>query len=374
MAFMPKTHDKALTHSARYRDFINGRDHVLEEILAKYLRATDGVMSWLLRNTQAIVSHQMVRVGSLPRSDQRLEAQIGQTFARAHDDLVYLFSRMRTSVYLLSHVAEAEAIGRATGITQKVHVPGQEIHRVMTGDTPSGGSVSARVDLALYRLKAKVMSALKVAQMLGETPKEAIDRIEKAFPKLKGSRPVGRTLRRAKPMKESAKDGPVSLVTGIFDQPTWDQMLQDYTEDSIPGPRGPHDKLVTWAVSDSGDVTFHERYEWELEQEITQDFVDQVRSGQVDAANQNGIHDFMWIAVTDKHTDECCLNRDGLSSAEIEARLKSGELNPDVSDATVPPAHFNCRCTPSPISDDLPAVDPPDYGSFDDWLESKRAA
>jgi hypothetical protein len=178
-----------------------------------------------------------------------------------------------------------------------------------------------------------------------------------------------------KPLKEAAApSGAVTFSTGVIDPATWSDVIDDYFEQEIPGPRGPYDKMVFFNVGDAGDVEFTERYEWELEQEMTQDFVEQVRSGQVDAANENGIEDFMWIAVIDRDTDECCSDRDGLSSGEIEAQLSSGELDPDECDATVPPGHFNCRCAPAPISNDLPEESPPDFGSFNDWLDAKAAA
>lgn len=373
MLFSESVKHKALTLSPRYRDFVNGRDKVLEAILGKYLRAMDHVMAELRIQTERCVSHKQVVTGGLRRSDPRLEGQIDMYFALAAQRFTYLMTRMRTTAYALAHTGEAEAIARALGRPKKVHLSSTVMGQVASKDSPAGGSISGRVDLALYRLKSKVIAAVKLAQIREEKPKETVDLISRAFPKRSRDQVIPKVLRRLKTMQEAGAPK-LQLITGVVDQPTWNQVLDDYREDEIPGPRGPHDKIVLFDIGSDGSVDFTERYEWELEQEITQDFVEQVRSGQIDAAKENGIEDFMWIAVVDDHTDECCTKRDGLSSAEIESELESGKLDADVCDAVVPPGHFNCRCVPAPISEDLPDTPPPDFGSFDDWMESKAAS
>lgn len=364
---MPK--HKSLTLSPRYRDFVNGRDRVLEAILNKYLMAIDRVVGGLRIRTEELYSR--AKVIGAHRHDGGIEASLDPLFREASLEINYLFRRMRGTVYAISHAGEAEAIARALGKPQKTAIPKTKVITQIEKETPSGGAIQDRVEVALFTLKSKVLRAIKMAEIMKDSPAKAIVKIRRAFPHITDISKGPKVLRRLKPMREADKP---NLTFGVIDKDTWDQALTDYAEDDIPGPRGPDDKMILFSVGDQGDVEFHERYEWEIEQEVTQDFVEQVRDGQIDAANENGIDDFMWIAVSDDHTDECCLSRDGLSSSEIESQLKSGKIDSELCDAEVPPAHFNCRCVPAPISSDLPDTAPPDYGSFDDWLDSKRAA
>ena len=94
----------------------------------------------------------------------------------------------------------------------------------------------------------------------------------------------------------------------------------------------------------------------------------------MDAAQENGITDFVWIAVVDDKTDLCCLWRDGLLTSEIQAKL-SEHADDDAGcdlggDGLVPPLHFNCRCSIAPATDAVPKKPDVDYQSFDQWLET----
>jgi hypothetical protein len=112
-------------------------------------------------------------------------------------------------------------------------------------------------------------------------------------------------------------------------------------------------------------------YGWELEQQLTHDFVKSVRDGQIDAANVNGINEFIWIAIIDQRTCElCCEWRSGLTTSEIEKTLADNPELKEHCDVVVPPAHFNCRCGIAPVAIDLETTDiqTTDAKEFDDWL------
>jgi hypothetical protein len=160
------------------------------------------------------------------------------------------------------------------------------------------------------------------------------------------------------------------FATGVIDQDSWDNAVDDYLLDEVPNDRSPYSKVFDETKEPGEDG--HERYQWEVEQQVTDDFVQSVRSGEVDAANENGITDMIWITVIDQKTCQyCCRPRDGMLSAEIEAALKSGKLDADACDALVPPAHPWCRCRVSPATADLPEKAPPDFGPWNDWLAMK---
>jgi hypothetical protein len=214
--------------------------------------------------------------------------------------------------------------------------------------------------------------------LLEETAAEARERVRLAFPKKRKVRGVKRELKPV-PFREAGPKRPpkgfdqeddllavnvsgetYSAAVGYVDDSAWSSMVDDYLGKELPGPRGPQDIV---------DVLGADRYEWEVEQDMMHDFVERVRSGQESAAKENGIVDFMWVAVVDQKTDDCCLKRDGLGSSEIEEKLK-GPWKEDECKATVAPAHFNCRCVMVPMSSDLLDVPTADYGDFDQWLNA----
>jgi len=158
-------------------------------------------------------------------------------------------------------------------------------------------------------------------------------------------------------------DDTVNLAQGFMDEELWNQLLEEYLTDYVPQYREP--KMI-FDVEVGGDT--EEWYGWEIEQYVTHDFVDRVRKGQDEAAKQNGITDFMWIAVIDDKTDECCAWRDGLTSAQIEAKLP--QHKDDDCDAIVPPAHFNCRCTVAPMLDTMTDEPTVNVTEFEEWLNS----
>jgi hypothetical protein len=140
-------------------------------------------------------------------------------------------------------------------------------------------------------------------------------------------------------------------------------MVADYTDEYIPETRAP--EFVYDVKQDSGE--YEEWYGWEIEQEITNDFVTSVREGQETAAKENGVTDFVWIALLDSVTDDCCRWRHAKTSQEIIDELKDKHAD-DECKAVVPPAHFNCRCDLAPMVD-MPDEPPPDFGEFDKWLD-----
>lgn len=378
---MKTAHAKALNQSPRYRKFVTERDQALEAILDKYLRAQDRLLSFLRTQTLTIASHMSHRGITLDQKRQAratFEARISQYFALCQAESIRLMLALRKTTFTLACAGETEAIARALGKPCKFSIHKDKIGKIHAKDTPSGGDVAARVELAYSRLKRDVLDAFQLSQTLESPLDEMLDRLKRAFPSSKSLKRPPNALRSIQESDvtdlNQYKLGKVGLSSGTVDSDTWEEMLDDYTSDELPASiyaRSPADKILFFSVDEDGQVDMTQRYEWELENEMTEDFVSSVRAGEIDAANQNGISDFMWLAVIDKRTDDCCAVRDGLSSSEIEDKLESGDIDSSECDAITPPAHFNCRCRPVPVSDDLPDEAPPDFGSFDDWLAQK---
>ena len=167
------------------------------------------------------------------------------------------------------------------------------------------------------------------------------------------------------PLKAKVDQETKQYAFGTVDDETWQDIVADYQKKYIPKFRGPD--ADTGILKPGEDEETY--YGWEAEQNLTTDFVDKVRDGQIDAARENGINDFVFIAVIDDKTDDCCLSKDGKLISELQ---DNGGSNADGDcEGVIPPLHFNCRCTIAPVSDDLPEAEPrTTFEDFDTWLNS----
>lgn len=354
-----------LSKSKPYSEFKTHRDTALEKLIHNHLSAIDLIIGKMKSKIMSLIT-QRYFVDSFRMHGQ---GPIKQELSFAAVQVSEITKRLRAQAYLLAHAGEAEAIGRALG---KATTSTVKVKEHKDKETFTGGDIYDRMFLYFDRLGRDIQDALQMSQVLEEDPKE---RVLKAFPK---TREIKKTPALRKRKTKEADDMGVSplqwvpkMSVGVTDENLWEEILEDYRSTTLPSDifkRGPQDKTLYYDVD---ALEKEERYTWEVEQEITEDFVRSVRSGEQDAAKENGIHDFMWIAVIDAKTDECCFVRDGKSSSQIEDELESGIIDEDECDAIVPPAHFNCRCSAAPMDEDVPEHQEIDYSDFDEWLESK---
>lgn len=366
---------KPLTHSRRYEQFIKQRDHALEDILFKYQVAINTVVSVLETRSKEIAAHLIIS-NPTPEHARKLRDEfhkrIEPYFNAAIHQTVFLMKSLRRTTYILSYAGQAEAIGRALGAQTNANLTQSDLHKVVNNETPSGGNPFPRIELAFHRLLRDVVDSFQLSQVLGSTPAETLGRIDRAFPpskKIKKKMPMAK-------MKEARheREPEMNFSFGVIEPQEWEQAVKDYTEEYLPVGRGPYDQVFYPVSLDRNEIDEDEieGYQWELEQEMTNDFVQNVRDGENDAANENGIDDFQFIAITDSKTDECCLSRDGYTTREIQDKIDAGEEMGDC-DEVEPPIHMNCRCRLAPMTDDIPEKEPPDFGSFNDWLDQKAS-
>lgn len=367
---------QTLHDSSKYKSFIQDRNKALEQInlnaqvdnslrLHDALEAITGVVSYLGIQDRMTLD-QMKGVTYV------LEARIAHIFDILAKQLVDRITRMRKTTFILTYLSELEAIARATQKT-KILDPAQfkqKLQAQMTQDTLSGKSLEKQIWLSLSRLQYKIIQAFKNGVALEETPKEVVDRVKKTYPKLVQYKRPPRAL---KPLREADKKKPggddddgleFDFYHDLVTDEDWDLTVSSYLDTEID-----YESRVNRQIYTDPDTGVR-KYEWEIEQETTDDFVQQVRDGQVEAANDLGIKDFVWVAIIDKKTCEaCCIPRAGKTTSEIKAMLASGELDKVQCDAIVPPAHPFCRCDIAPIASPDP-VEGPDWKSFDNWLNS----
>lgn len=362
----------ALHKSPRYKEFLDQRNLALESILQKYLNRVDRVVAGLEEFSKEIAAYayQNLEIFKQPQDAiEYLDKRLQLAFKYAGDRLTELALNLNTSTYTLAYAGEAEAISRALGEPKDVQLTKEKIADRINGEAPAGGSLPDRMQYYLSKLRRKVLTAVELGFINNETFPKILTRIESAFPRQHRIKRPTRVLKpkveqRAKFTEATPPNKPIdeSALGGFIDQETWDNLIQDFLKEEID-PRGPEDILV---LQVQGKRV--ERYLWEVEQEITQSFVEQVRKGEIDAANENGIDDLVWIAILDSDTDECCIWRDGKTSKEIAKLLKTSKSS-DPCKATVTPAHFGCRCTMSPLTPDLPDKPPKSLGDFESWLK-----
>ena len=358
-----------LSKSVRYRSFISQRDRALESLLQK----TQFKISDVLRGTftRVVVEIQGYYVRALSeklfyqkiRDMKGLEAKIESHFQLAAHECGMIFQKLRRHAYLLAYAGEAEAIGRATGEPTRRHMSSTDLDEVFHSEIYGGGHVEERLAHIFKKLEDRLMSVVQLAVIRKDEPEKLGRALIRTFPQSKVVRKPRFVLKKVREAENfGTKEVPMSA--GFIADDEWADLVKSYTDEFIPKSRGP-ESVFNIAVAGEDD---DQMYGWELEQQVTQDFVYQVRQGQVDAANENGIKDFIWIAILDDKTDDCCEWRDGKTSSEIEELLRTTHKDDDCDGAIVPPAHFNCRCSLAPATDALPEKEPSNIGEFEEWI------
>lgn len=368
----------------RYRSFIEGRDRAIE---ALFHRAMDEANDLLRGSLETVVMAMISQYDSAlkdPNPAQAIRAMaavVDGIFSQLAKNVSDIQSRMMGQVEMLAAAGETEALGRAKGKATRLELKFKK-HFV----NQEGAPLAGRARAGLHKIETKLMGAFQTSIWLTESLEEFKARLTRALPsKTRYKRPP----RVLKPLKESeefdddlmalgadvlrTKAGKIRLSQTIMSDDEWQDLVSHVVEKYVPSFRGPEAILDPGSrvTIDSLRKTFEtetERYAWEFEQEVANELVRQTVNGSNEAARQNGVTTFTWIAIVDDKTDECCLWRDGLTVEEIAEALQN-EHEDDECQAFAPPAHFNCRCRLAPVLniDDLERP-PSNLPEFDEWL------
>lgn len=384
-----------LNHAKGYRKFVNGRDEALEIILRNFrLRVSDHTRKAFKKILEIVqIKYPMLINSPLRHEMDRIELQIQQAFDQLGHEITQELTQMRRKTFMLAYAGEAQAIAQTLAKSPSMDLSRNKIEMsALTKKLANGLSPFESFNLKFSKIRRQIISALEYSLAFGEPVDKALGRVYLQFPKQKelAKKAVLKTVKveeanRPKFSTYGPKDESSAVeitpdrkspVHGFeWDQETWGQVIDDLGSEYVLTDRSPETFFdITNPYNDLPikDVEEGDKiYAWEIENEVTHDFVEQVRSGQIEAANKNGINEFVWIAILDDRTDDCCEWRSGLLTSEIEARLKTDKAD-DSCDAIVPPAHFNCRCTLAPASSDLEAVDNSDTErEFSEWLNER---
>lgn len=368
-----------------YSKFVDARDRALEHMLINGQRRQTEVARYMFNALAHTAIMYMVRSDARGHSDIKgLTNNLLHTADSFAQDFIKISRTVKRRAYILSYLGEAEAIGKATRQTTQYNIDHTKIMKAEALKSQDGDELP-RVKMYLHRLVSRIVNAIQQSSLKKETPDLALARIVRILPKPKPSpKKVLSKIKEAKKPFDSFNDAvqdeaqdkiPEDVALGFVSEEEWKDIVADYRDDYIPSTRG-GDTSFDLLPDDGPDKV----YGWEVEKDTTEDFVKAVRTGQMDSANENGITDFVWIAIVDDHTDDCCLWRDGMLTSEIEKALDSGNHQDDECDAIAPPAHFNCRCRIAPALDSIrdtnnetddSDVSSDDQGKdFDTWMES----
>ena len=363
-------------NTPRYKSWVKKRDKALEKLHTRaQLEAADAMREML---TQALVIAKAqfagMKMGHSSSVDW-FEQGIKQEFHKAADKFYKIITDLRARSYTLSKASEAEIIAQLSpGKDVVASVTPNKIHDIKHAPSKAGGHLYHRICLYVDRLRRKIVSYAQATALTAKDQDEFARDIMVAFPRARRVKVPRRILKpqlmEAEYTLNPGDEAEADVAIDNVDEATWNDMLDAYMDEYVPKTRGP--EFVVGDPEVTGEDTW---YAWEFERDMTNEFVQSVRDGQIDAANENGITDFVWIAVVDDRTDTCCLWRDGLLVSEIEAQLPDHQDEDDQCDVgdgegLTPPIHFNCRCTLAPATDNIP--DKPDDGAqeFEDWLNN----
>ncbi len=373
-----------LSKSKYYQKFIFQRDQALEIIFNKSRLRQAQIMDKAFTHVLDRVNHRYPHMAlENATSIDQLDQEIQRIFQNLAYQLFLEIVDLRKKTYMLSHVGEAQAISGALNVAPKFKADYQTLANLSSREFIKGPVIKI-ISLALNSIRRKIITKIEECLLTDEPVTTALYFTFKQFPR-KRDLPKKSPLKKVKP-REAAKpkfeastegDDSVNIAQGSFngfnwDQVTWDQVVDDYKNDFIKIDRSPNAvySLKDPLTEDPLDVKYDDGiYAWQVEQETTHDFVQQVRDGQIAAANDQGIDDFVVITVIDDHTcDACCggfgcVDFDGLLVSEISAMTK------DLY--STPPYHFSCRCTLAPAaSSDKELLN--DLSNYGDWTADKK--
>jgi len=361
-----------LSEVSAYRSFVKARDLALEDFLHKATLEISDVLRGTLSNAVASIDMTYNKIirhkyhpANIAEALGHIEQNLKILFSASGHEINRITDNLRKHSYALSYAGEAEAISRALAKPQDSRLGPDKLKHKSISKMPSGSDPKSRIDMELKSLERKMLDVVHRCAVSENSIEDFHTALAKVLPKRKRIEQKRKSLYKPT-MREADQRPKIPVVANEFiDEETWQVLLDEYKTDFVPKWRGPEYVLEQAGPKPTKD----DYYAWQFERELTQDFVEQVRLGQIDAARENGINDFVWIAIVDKATDDCCLWRDGLTTKEIELELQTKRRD-DECESSVPPAHFDCRCTLAPALEGIPDKPETDIGSFEEWLSS----
>jgi len=365
---MQKTKKLSWQASPTYRNWVNARNQAAEVLLNNKRQEVNDVLRKSLTNVlwQSKLYFTDIKNPQYDFSIDHFEGTIKNIMRSAATEVTEIVRKLRKLSYLLAKASESEILARLMPDKEiKAKVDSADLTNVAYKPAAAGGDLGHRIKIYFEKLGRKIVSQAQSAAINNNNPSDFLNTITMVFPK---KRFVSRPRRALKPLLREATRPVVveDKAMDFLDPESWSVLVDDYLNEYTPRFRSP--EHILGASTNEAD----ELYGWEVERDMTHEFVQSVRDGENEAAREAGIVDFIWVAVVDQATDACCLWRDGLLISEIEQQLdqhedEDQECNLD-GDGILPPIHFNCRCSIAPATENIPDKPEINYQELDEWL------
>lgn len=345
-----------------YVKFTNDRDKFLEQILLNvrkdnakiFSRAFYDVLKSGVYVFSHINDHNRFTHFSTEAKDI-FENEVKQRLRQAVYECDPQLKKMQKACYIVSYHTVTEVIARLKG----------ERIEAKTDFTPDLNELNARMIAQTDKLAQKLTVEFQIASLKKETVEQFKERMKLKLPARKLYKKPPPEMKRLKEAVkidpdtgEEIEENPASAALDLESNEVWDEIISLYKSDELPADRGSKETLGEDEV-----------YEWEVENEVAENFVDQIKDGEIDGAEEQGITDFIWIAVLDDKTREEHRLKHGLTSEEIAEKLDE-EWDYFEDHSIVAPGGFGCRCRSAPYFKDLPDEPAIDYGDFNSWLNA----
>lgn len=349
-----------------YIQFKAGATRALEQMLQYILSQGNDEFVHAMKKAEHFYSH----IAVTGAGSGHIQTALIELWAPEIQRSIALIRRLKKASYVLSKTSENEALARIIPRKAKSNLTPNE-----TNYAPGYLSdLNTRVELAYEYQASKIARAIRIGRVLQETPPQILARVKRTYPSYRivktGRKNLAKPkLREAEPKKpritnETTED---AIEQDFYDDQEWNDMVDLYKESELWSGRSSDETQTGFGETEEGEP----RYKFQFEQEATEDFVSSVRAGEIQAANDQGIDEFIWTAVLDAKTcEECCAKRDGLLTSEIEKKLNTTWKN-DLCKAIVPPAHINCRCQPLPVASDFIPDQKVSFTGIDEWLDER---
>lgn len=352
-----KKHLHRWVDSPHYRRWVQQRDRALELLHHNaQARATDEMRNMLtdvLMLARSSFDH--LKNPDHPLAIDHFQDQVTRFLRISSAKLFDIYNDLITKTYLLSKASETEIAAQLTLKSVPNKITKQELFEYEVEETLT--PLHQRLQLYMDRLSRKIVTMAQTSALNAPDHEAFLTDILSAFPK---TRSVVVPRRVLKPLVEAEKKIKVDASLDYIDEDTWQDMVADYKNKHIPKWRSP-EHVINIPTKEK-----EEWYAWEFERDMTHEFVQAVRDGQISGAKDAGITDFVVISIIDNDTCEKCCN--GLGCVNFDKHLVSEVVEMTNGEQSVPPYHFNCRCTLAPATENIPAI--PDDGSksFEEWL------
>jgi hypothetical protein len=334
--------------------FKKDRDNALEEIHKNLLRSITNISAAYLDHIIDI-SEMVFRSVKFFTNDGRvhiehLKYNVSSIFERMAKEIANEMIKTNDLTMKFVSASELEYIARVKDKTG-LNIEFNQI------DPKKKEQTTSRVMLSLEKIKSKFLYEIERAYAQENTDiKFALFNVMPEFKRL----PKKKTL-----VRESEDrfvfDKKKDMSQTFMSNDEWRDVEQLYKDEYIPRYRNYKTKDGKFVRSDN-DV-----YAWEIEQKATDEWLQSVRDGTNKAAKEAGVEDLMWIAFLDDKTRHEHERRDGLTSTEIEDKLKNDPSWKDDPYGSIAPSGFNCRCRSVPY---IPEADDKKAGDFSEWMQN----